>query len=169
MDEDELRQALLRRKLETAAKRKAEKDAAAADAAADAAAAVGGGVAVGAVAKVFASSADLGLQAPRRIQGKQAPPSWYNGRFLQSVIAHRRPAADVATAAVASATPVRALVQPVFAPGDEKVSRNTFTCRWYDRAVRVAKKSGMTTDEMKAQRKHAFALAGVVYDKAMSK
>ena len=61
------------------------------------------------------------------------------------------------------------LCQPVFLPADKGVKRNVFTCRWYDRETRAAKRAGLGSEAVAAHRKTALQVAGMVYDKGMEK
>ena len=59
----------------------------------------------------------------------------------------------------------RMLVNPRWGePGDAKRSRNTYCCKWYNRAEQAAKSAGLSEADMRKQRSSTHARAGEVWD-----
>jgi hypothetical protein len=76
----------------------------------------------------------------------------------------RRPAATPIMRRPASAWTLP--IKPVVEEGDGKVSRNTFTSRWYTRAETAATAAGKKQPAIDKIRKAAYQAAGVAWDRA---
>ena len=150
-DEAELRAALLRRTAEKAEVARRHADEARAASAVPETAVVG-------EARVVARR-PAAAEPRRRLKNKQRPPAWYGGKFLAKVRKSRRPA----PAAVDG--PLNVTV--VWGCGDELVSRNVFTCRWYCRSTKQAKIDGLADAEMRVMRRAVLEFASKVWDRQM--